>query len=104
MVDGFHRPQDRERRCFRRQIIHRGEQSFCPRQQGGGSRLDNERCAIVKVNDRMHARHRRRVIDVSLGVAEYLDMVRAGVVLVRVRCDQGGTNNLISAIVMRRLP
>ena len=47
-------------------------------------RLDNDRCAIVKINDRMHAKHRRRVIDVSHGVAEYLDMVRAGVVMVRV--------------------
>lgn len=47
-------------------------------------RLDNERCAIVKVNDRMAANHRRRIIDVSRAVAEYLDMVRAGVVLVRV--------------------
>lgn len=47
-------------------------------------RLDNDRCAIVKVNDRMHTKHRRRVIDVSRSVAEYLDMVRAGVVLVRV--------------------
>ena len=46
-------------------------------------RLDNDRCAIVKVNDRMHPRHRVRIIDVSRGVAEYLDMVRAGVVLVR---------------------
>lgn len=47
-------------------------------------RLDSERCAIVKVNDRMHARHTRRIIDVSRGVAEHLEMVRAGVVLVRV--------------------
>lgn len=47
-------------------------------------RLDSDRCAIVKINDRMHAKHRRRVIDVSRGVAEYLDMLRAGVVLVRV--------------------
>ena len=47
-------------------------------------RLDSERCAIVKINDRMAAGHRRRVIDVSRGVAEYLDMLRAGVVLVRV--------------------
>jgi len=47
-------------------------------------RLDNSLCAIVKVNDRMHAKHRRRIIDVSRGVAEYLDMVRAGVVLVSV--------------------
>lgn len=47
-------------------------------------RLDNDRCAVVKVNDRMHARHQRRVIDVSRSVAEYLDMLQAGVVLVRV--------------------
>jgi rare lipoprotein A len=47
-------------------------------------RLDNDRCAIAKVNDRMHAKHQRRVIDVSRSVAEYLDMLQAGVVLVRV--------------------
>lgn len=47
-------------------------------------RLDSGRCAIVKVNDRMHTKHRRRVIDVSRSTAEYLDMIRAGVVLVRV--------------------
>lgn len=47
-------------------------------------RLDNDRCAVVKVNDRMHAKHRRRVIDVSYGVADYLEMIRAGVVMVRV--------------------
>lgn len=46
-------------------------------------RPDNDLCAIVKINDRM-AGHRRRIIDVSRGVAEYLDMIRAGVVLVRV--------------------
>jgi len=47
-------------------------------------RLDTNRCAIVKVNDRMHPKHRKRIIDVSRGVAEYLDMIRAGVVLVHV--------------------
>ncbi len=47
-------------------------------------RGDNERCAIVKVNDRMHPKHRKRIIDVSRSVAEYLDMVRAGVVVVTV--------------------
>ena len=47
-------------------------------------RVDIDRCAIVKVNDRMHAKHRQRVIDVSRSVAEYLDMLRAGVVLVSV--------------------
>ncbi|MDP3538702.1 MAG: septal ring lytic transglycosylase RlpA family protein [Azonexus sp.] len=52
-------------------------------------RLDSDRCAIVKVNDRMAAHHRQRVIDVSRGVAEYLDMVKAGVVLVRVAPIKG---------------
>lgn len=47
-------------------------------------RVDNDRCAIVKVNDRMHAKHRKRIIDVSRSVAEYLNMVRAGVVFVSV--------------------
>ena len=47
-------------------------------------RLDDARCVIVKVNDRMHSRHRRRVIDVSRSAAEYLGMLRAGVVMVRV--------------------
>ncbi len=47
-------------------------------------RLDNDRCTIVKVNDRMAAHHRRRIIDVSRAAAEYLGMVSAGVVLVRV--------------------
>ena len=47
-------------------------------------RLDSERCAIVKINDRMHTKHVRRIIDVSRSVADYLDMIKAGVVLVRV--------------------
>ncbi len=53
-------------------------------------RLDNERCAIVKINDRMSAKQRLRVIDVSLAVAQYLDMLRAGVVLVRVTALKAG--------------
>ena len=56
-------------------------------------RLDNNRCAIVKVNDRMAGHHRRRIIDVSRGVAEYLDMIRAGVVLVRVTPLKGNQRN-----------
>lgn len=47
-------------------------------------RPDNGRCAVVKVNDRMHRKHRRRIIDVARGVAEHLGMLRAGVVAVRV--------------------
>lgn len=53
-------------------------------------RLDTNRCAIVKVNDRMHAKHRKRIIDVSRGVAEYLDMIKAGVVLVSVSALKSG--------------
>lgn len=53
-------------------------------------RLDDERCAIVKINDRMHTKHRKRVIDVSRSVAEYLGMIRAGVVLVRVAAIKPG--------------
>lgn len=47
-------------------------------------RPDNGRCAVVKVNDRMHVKHRRRIVDLARGVAEHLDMIRAGVAVVRV--------------------
>lgn len=47
------------------------------------SRADTGHCVIVKVNDRMHAQQ-RRVIDLSRSAAESLDMIRAGVVPVRV--------------------
>lgn len=47
-------------------------------------RPDNGRCAVVYVNDRMHRKHRRRIIDVARGVAEHLGMLRAGIVAVRV--------------------
>lgn len=47
-------------------------------------RMDNDRCAVVKINDRMHGRHSKRIIDVAHGVAEYLGMLRTGVVMVRV--------------------
>ena len=60
-------------------------------------RVDNDRCAIVKVNDRMHGRHRNRVIDVSHGVADYLGMLRAGVVFVRVAALKKGVSDAGSA-------
>lgn len=44
----------------------------------------NGLCVIVRINDRMHRRHRVRVIDVSKGAADYLEMLKAGVVKVRV--------------------
>lgn len=46
-------------------------------------RTDGSRCALVQVNDRM-GRHRSRVIDVSRGAAEHLQMIGPGVVRVRV--------------------
>ena len=47
-------------------------------------RLDGSSCVVVKINDRMAAGHRKRVIDLSRAAAESLGMIRAGVVLVRV--------------------
>ncbi len=46
--------------------------------------LGNDRCVVVRVNDRMHARHRVRIIDLSRGAAEKLRMISAGVAMVRV--------------------
>ncbi|HRH14603.1 MAG TPA: septal ring lytic transglycosylase RlpA family protein [Azonexus sp.] len=56
-------------------------------------RLDNNRCVLVRINDRMHARNRKRILDVSRAVAEYLDMIRAGVVLVRAAPLKAGERN-----------
>ncbi|MDR2164972.1 MAG: septal ring lytic transglycosylase RlpA family protein [Zoogloeaceae bacterium] len=42
-------------------------------------------CVLVWNNDRMHARHKIRIIDLSLAAARSIGMVRAGVVDVEVR-------------------
>ncbi|MBU1365596.1 MAG: septal ring lytic transglycosylase RlpA family protein [Gammaproteobacteria bacterium] len=63
-------------------------------------RADNDRCAIVKVNDRMHRKHRKRIIDVSRSVAEYLGMVRAGVVFVSVAPVKNGRPAAGSAVCL----
>lgn len=47
-------------------------------------RPDVNLCVVVKVNDRMHAKHQSRVIDLSHSAAKYLDMVREGVVKVQI--------------------
>lgn len=47
-------------------------------------RPDTNLCVVVKVNDRMHPRHRARVIDLSQNAARYLDMVRDGVIKVQI--------------------
>ena len=47
-------------------------------------RPDTNLCVVVKVNDRMHPRHRARIIDLSQNAARYLDMVRDGVIKVQI--------------------
>jgi len=42
-------------------------------------RPDNGRCAVVRINDRMHARHTTRIVDLAHGVAAHLNMLRDGV-------------------------
>lgn len=46
-------------------------------------RPDNGLCVIVRVNDRMHSRHKARIVDLSRSAADYLEMRRSGVVAVR---------------------
>jgi hypothetical protein len=49
-------------------------------------RLDKpEHCLVVKVNDRMHARHRVRIVDLSYAAGKAFDMLRAGTVRVEAR-------------------
>jgi len=52
-------------------------------------RVGSEHCVVVWVNDRMHSRHKIRVVDVSLGAARRLQMLKAGLVDVEVRQLQG---------------
>ena len=87
---GFHGRKTSTGERFDAQLFTAASNNFPLGTMVAVRRLDNDRCAIVKVNDRMHARHRRRVIDVSYGVAEYLNMVQAGVVLVRVAALKAG--------------
>jgi len=44
----------------------------------------NGLCVVVRINDRMHRRQRARIIDLSKAAADYLEMLQAGVVKVRV--------------------
>lgn len=52
-------------------------------------RPGSEHCVVVWVNDRMHSRHKQRIIDLSLAAAESINMVRAGVVRVEARQLRG---------------
>lgn len=47
-------------------------------------REDTNRCIVVRNTDRMHPRHRSRIIDLSVAAASTLEMLRAGVVRVQV--------------------
>lgn len=56
-------------------------------------RLDTGACVVVRVNDRMHAKHSRRIVDLSRAAAEALRMISAGVVLVRIAPVRGKGSN-----------
>jgi len=48
-------------------------------------RPGSELCVIVRINDRMHPRQRGgRVIDLSAAAADYLEMLKEGIVQVRI--------------------
>jgi len=53
------------------------------------TRLDNRRSVVVRINDRGPFRDERRIIDLSRAAAERIDMIRAGVVEVRVEVVSG---------------
>lgn len=44
----------------------------------------NGLCVVVRINDRMHSRHRARIVDLSKAAADYLEMRQAGVTRVEV--------------------
>ncbi|MDR3056433.1 MAG: septal ring lytic transglycosylase RlpA family protein [Zoogloeaceae bacterium] len=55
-------------------------------------RTDKAACVLVWVNDRMHARHKVRIIDLSYAAAEALGSVRIGVAKVEARQLRGSKN------------
>lgn len=54
--------------------------------------LSNDRSAIIRVNDRMPYRS-DRIIDLSLGCAQELDMVQVGITMVKVEVLEWGTGS-----------
>ena len=52
--------------------------------------LSNDKSVIIRVNDRMPYRP-DRIIDLSLGCAQELDMVQAGITMVKVEVLEWGT-------------
>lgn len=58
-------------------------------------RVETNRCIVVRNTDRMHPRHRLRIIDLSVAAASALEMLRAGVVRVQVAMlpEQTSTND-----------
>ena len=55
-------------------------------------RTDKPVCVLVWVNDRMHARHKVRIIDLSYAAAQALGTVRIGVAKVEAIQLRGGKN------------
>jgi len=56
-------------------------------------RSDNDRCTVVRINDRMHRKNHKRIIDLSRSAAADLHMLGAGVVRVRVALLPEGLHN-----------
>jgi rare lipoprotein A len=52
-------------------------------------RSGSPRCVVLRINDRMHARHTARIADISLAAARALDMLTAGIVKIEMRALAG---------------
>jgi rare lipoprotein A len=48
-------------------------------------RPDNGRCVVVWVNDRMHKRHKKRIVDLSEQAAKTLDLIHRGIAPIEAR-------------------
>lgn len=57
--------------------------------------LKNGKSVLLKINDRM-PRHPQRIVDLSLGVAKKLDMVKDGLAKVRIDILKWGDNKYYS--------
>lgn len=51
----------------------------------------SQRCAIVRINDRMHGRHTRRVVDLSQAAAARLGVLRLGVANIEMAALDAGS-------------
>lgn len=66
---------------FRNELLTAGSNLF-PLGRWLAVRRPGGKCVTVRVNDRMHARHSRRIVDLSYAAARQLGMLAAGVVAI----------------------